>query len=311
MALRGQRQVPTIYFGKPGKLVALPWPAGGLEASYERQTYDFVTGSGMHQVSSLVVGSRPYTVQWEALHVDNFAKVSRYRIGANGPGPWVFIDPSAPNLLPANVGAATGLYSDATDLVSLGGTSGTVTSNPTSTFIHRTDGYRSLRWQFTTGPIITNPVLGVSPLYRNWYGQPVVPNLPYAWSAWCRVDGTIETSATLAMKLRWLDITGAQISESTGGDQVVTSAWQRLSCLATAPPTAAYVDCRWYALGSSLAVNGSFYFDEIMLEQDTVVNDWSPSTGIRPVDILDLGEGVPFEGRFRVNPTMTLRELSK
>lgn len=312
MAIRTQRQVPNLYFGKPGKpLLALPWPKGGLDKTYERQTYDFVTGSGMHQVSSLVNGSRPYTINWDALYLDTFAKLDQYRIGANGPGPFVLIDPSAPNLLPSNVAASCGLYADATDWITLGGTSGYVSSNSTATFIHRAQGHRSLRWLFSDGSVLAQPILRVGSLYRNWFGIPVVPTLSYAFSSWMRVDGTIETNALVAMKISWLDAAGSQISLSTGGDISVTSTWSRQSCIAAAPAGAVYAAPRWVLDGTTMAVGGSLYVDEPIFEQDIVVNDWAPSTGLRPVEILELGEGVPFESRFRVGTTMTVRELSR
>jgi len=47
-----------------------------------------------------------------------------------------------------------------------------------------------------------------------------------------------------------------------------------------------------------------------MLEQDSVVNAWAPGTGIRPVEITDLNDAVPFEARFRQGLTLNLRELA-
>jgi hypothetical protein len=311
MALRRERQVPTIYFGRPGQLLSLPWPKSGIDKPYERQTFDFLTGSGLHQVSSLSAGSRAFTISWDVLHVDTFNKLAQYRIGANGPGPWALIDPSDPNLLPPNVGSATGVFNNATQIVTTGGTGGTGGSNNLPAFIHRSNGWRSMRWRFLSAPIDATPAFGVLPMFRNWFGQPVAPNLPYAFSSWMRVDGTVETSATVAMRMRWLDSAGATISEVTSGDLAVTSTWQRLSVTGTAPSNAAYVEPRWVAVGSSLVLNGIIYIDEPILEQDTVVNDWAPSSGIRPVEIVGLGEGVPFEARFRTGVSLTLRELAR
>lgn len=308
--MRSQRQVPTLYFGKPGKLVSLPWPNNGMDRPYERLTYDFVTGSGNHQVSSLTAGSRPYTINWEALHQDTFTKLEQYRIGANGPGPWVLIDPSAPNLLPPNIGSATGLYSNATQMEQIGGTNGTQGSNTLAQYVHRTTGYRSMRWRFLETPIVTNPVFGIDPMYRSWFGQPVVAGLPYAFSSWVTVDGIVETNATVSMQLIWLDAAGATLSTSSGGGTAIT-AWTKLSVIATAPANAAYVKPVWVATGSTLVLNSIIYIDEPLLEQDSVVNDWAPSTGIRPVEIVGLTEAVPFEARFRTPVSMTLRELSR
>lgn len=291
-------------------MVTLPWPQGGIDRTADRQTYDFLTGSGLHQLSLLAVASRAYTLTWNALHQDTFTLLEQHRLGANGPGPWALIDPSAPNLLPANVAAATGLRLDATDLYTMDAANGAVGSNSTATFIRRTTGHRSIRWLFDAAPDAT-PVLRVRPEFRNWAGTPVFPGLSYAFSSWMRVDGTIETSATVAMKLAWLDSAGVQLSESSGGDLAVTSTWVQRSCIATAPAGAAYVAPRWVATGSSLAVGGAIYIDEPMLEQDTVVNDWAPGTGLRPVEITMLPETVPFEARFRTNVQMGLRELTK
>lgn len=308
---RATRQVPNLYFGQPGRaLMTLPWPSGGIEKPYERQTYDFLTGSGLHQVSSLAVGSRSFVINWDGLGIESFNKLDQYRIGANGPGPFVLIDPSAPNLLPANVAAASGLLTvGSVDTISAGGGDGSPGYNADPAFIHRSSGWASLRWRWAATPS-TNPVLGVQPQFRNWFGHPVVAGLPYAFSSWVTVDGVTETNATLSMRLGWLDAAGAQLSESTGGNVAVTT-WTRLSVIATAPVGAVYCAPRWVALGSSLNSASTLYIDEPLLEQDSVVNEWAMGTGIRPVEIVALGESVPFETRFRTGTTMTLRELAK
>lgn len=310
---RGQRQVPNLYFGRPGKLVTLPWPRGGIDRSPDRQTYDFMTGSGLHQLSRLAVASRAYTLNWEALHQDTYTLLEQHNLGANGPGPWALIDPSAPNILPLNVAAATGLTLDATDLVTktVSDANGIVGSNSDANFIHRTTGNRSIRWLFPGPTVATEPVLLVQPQFRNWAAIPCLPGLSYAFSSWVRVDGTVETSATLAHKIDWLDATGTRILLSTGGDVAVTATWARRSCIAVAPAGAVYAMPRWVLDGPSMAAGGALYIDEPLFEQDTVVNDWAPGTGIRPVEITGMPETVPFEARFRTNVSMGLRELTK
>lgn len=308
---RSQRQVPNVYFGKPGKLVTLPWPQGGIDRTPERQAFDFLTGSGLHQVSLLALASRTYSLSWNALHQETFTLLEQHRLGANGPGPWALIDPSAPNILPANVAAATGLLQDATDLYTSGVTHGTPLSNATSTFIHRTTGNRSIRWMFTDPSVATTPQLLIRPQFRNWGGIPVAPGLSYAFSSWMRVDGTVETSATVGMNLVWLDAAGATLSTSTGTLTAVTTTWARQSVIGTAPAGAAYVSPLWTMTGSTMASGGSVYIDEPLLEQDSVVNDWAPGTGIRPVEIVSMPETVPFEARMRTNIQVGIRELTK
>lgn len=307
---RADRNYPDLWFGLPGKLIKLPYPRDGVEKPYERQTFDFVTGSGNHQVSSLSTGSRIFDLKWKALHLDSFSKLDQYRIGANGPGPWILVDPSMPNLCPLNVGSATGLYNNATHFISDGGAQGTVGSNSTAAFVHRANGWRSIRWRWLTTPA-TTCTLGMAPLYRGWPGQPCVPGLSYAFSSWMTPDTATDASVTVSMRIQWLDSAGSAISEISSGDTAVT-AWQRLSVVGVAPSNAVYMQPRWYAVGSSL-VNGTYmYIDEPLLEQDTVVNDWAPSTGIKPLEIVALSDVVPgFASRFRQGVQLQLREMAR
>lgn len=305
--MRSQRQVPDIYFGRPGQLVKLPWPASGIDKPYERQTYDFLTGSGLHQVSSLSVGSRPFQLNWDALHLDTFRLLEQYRIGANGPGPFVLIDPSAPNLLPTNVGSATGLYNNGTQFDE---NDGIVGANQLPQWIHRTNGWRSIRWRFTSTPVQAFPTISMQSMYRNWYGQPVVPTLPYTFSSWITPDVATDPSITIGMRITWLDIAGATISTSASADTAITT-WTRLSVTGTAPAGAAYAKPIWVLTGTSIALGTYLYIDEPIFEQDSAVNDWAMSSGIRPVEIVGLTESVPFEARFRTPVQMSLRELAQ
>lgn len=312
MATRSQRQVPNLYFGLPGNLVTLPYPLGSIERTAERQTFDFTTGSGLHQVSSLPEASRNFAITWNALYQDTFTKLEQYRLGTMGPGPFAYIDPSAPNLLPANVSGAGSLYADATDLLTITN-GGTASANADANFIHRPGGYRSIAWTFPEAPgvLITSPMLYVRSPYRNWVGIPVVAGLPYAFASWIRVDGTIETSASLVLRLEWFNAAGTSLSSNSSSTATVTSTWQRPTVTATAPAGAAFVQAQWILTGSTMAQNGIVYIDEPILEQDSLFNDWAPGTGVRPVQMVGLTESVPFEARFRTNIQMGLRELTR
>lgn len=312
---RSGRQVPTVYFGRPGQLLPLPWPRGDMDRGYERQTFDFLTGAGSHAVSSLASGSRAYTLSFNALHEDTFSNLEQFRIGANGPAPFVMIDPSAPNLLHPNVAAATGILNNVTGFLtfttSIAGDNGTPSSNVDPTFIHRAQGWRSVRWRFLVAPT-TFPTLGVAPMYRSWPAYPVAPNLSYTFSSWVRPDGIVDNSITCAMKIEWQDITGTPIgAQINGGDTVLTGAGQRLFVTATAPSNAAYIRPIWVATGSTITLNSSLYIDEPILEQDSVVNVWAPSSGVRPIEIVGLTETAPFDARFRSSIQLQLRELAR
>jgi hypothetical protein len=308
---RSDRQVPNVYFGAPGSLMSLPWPGGDISAPYDRPTYDFETGAGQHHVANFVSGNRPYSLKWKALHQDTYTKLEQYWTNMNGPGPWVFVDPSRPNLHRVNVASATGTYRDNRWWTTAGAAGdGTVSSNSDPAQIHRSGANRSVRWTFGAAPV-TFPVLYTTAPYRSWFGYPVVPGLSYAHSSWVKPDGTIDTSITLELQLRWLDKAGAQMSITAGGTSAVTT-WQRLSVIGTAPAGAAYVQTRWVATGSTIVTGGSLYVDEPLFEQDSVVNDWAPGTGIRPVGLVSLTDGsVPFATRMRSDISMELRELAQ
>lgn len=309
--VRADRNYPDVYFGRPGALIKLPYPRGDMDKPYDRQVFDFITGSGEHQVSALAGGSRQRTLNWKALHVDNYAILERFWTGMAGVGPWVLIDPSDRNLLLPNQASATSAFYDARGWTVAGGADmGTALSNGVGgTTQHSVYNARSFRWLFGTGPVNAFPVLLFDSPYRNWAGYPVVPGLSYCWSAWARSDGVVDTSITMAAKLQWMDATGATLSEISGGD-LVMGGWVRHSVIGVAPAGAVFARPIFVATGSTITVNGSIYIDEPMLEQDTVLNDWAPGTGLRPVEILSLSDAVPFNARFRQSVSLVLRELA-
>lgn len=312
MALRAEKQVPTVYFGKPGVFFSLPWPVGGVDKPYERQIFDFLTGSGFHQVSQLQGGSRLYGLKWDALHVDNYGKLEQYFVGANGPGPFVLLDPSEPNLLPPNVSSAMSLYKTGRDFTSNASpTEGDPVVNTNESFIHRPHADSSVKWLFT-GAAVATPSLGVAPLFRSWYGTPALVGQAYTFSSWMRADGVVDSAITASMQMDFLSTAGVLVGSLTSsGNIALTAAWTRVSVTATAPAGTAYIRTRWFADGTTIAVGGSIYIDEPMLEYGSVLNDWAPSTGVRPVQIVGLTDSVPFSAYMRDEIQLQLREMTK
>lgn len=309
--MRAERQVPSVYFGRPGSLVQVPWPRGDVEKPYSRQVFVFETGGGQNAVSILASGARAYQMHWNALHLDNFNLLAQYWSGGMGVGPWVLIDPSVPNLLLPNQSSASAAFGDTTGFKTVGGAAadGTILSNTSATFIHRTGSQRSIRWQFTVGAA-TTPQLTFNPPYRNWFGIPVVVGLPYAFSLWARPDGTVDSSITMAAKIQWMDSAGATLSTSTGGDIVVGAAMTKLSVTATAPANAAYAMPYLNSTGSTITTGASIYADEFLFEQDSAFNSWAPGTGCRAVEIIAFPDTVPFETRMRRAIDVTILELA-
>lgn len=314
--VRDSRIWPNVYFGKPGALITLPYPRGDIDKTYERQTFDFVTGSGQHMISSSPAGSRPFSLVWNSMHVDNFKLIEQYSTGMMGAGPWTLIDPSARNLLLPNQASATNLYSDASDWKTGNNliTEGTLLSNTNATFIHRPGATRSIRWQFTTGPISLRPTLVPISPYRNWNSFPVLVGLPYTFSVWICTDGVIDVSIGALMRIRWTNAAGAVVSDSTNPVfptyATVTGSWVRMSVTGIAPAGAYYGVPGVVVDDTTVTVGSSLYVDEPLFEQDSVLNDWAPGTGLRAVDILSLSETVPFDARWRKGMTLTLRELA-
>lgn len=311
--VRADRNYPDVYFGRPGALQRLPYPRGDMDKSYDRSVFDFQTGSGEHQVSSLAGGSRQRTINWNALHVDNYAILERYWTGMAGVGPFVFIDPSDRNLLMPNQASATSSFYDARHWHTSTGAAdmGTLLSNGAGGITqHSVYNTRSLRWYFNSSPVNASPLLILDAPYRNWAGYPVVPGLSYFFSAWARPDSVVDTSITMAAKIQWLDATGALVSEVSGGALVMSAGWVQHSVSGVAPAGAVYVRPVFLVTGATVTVNGSVYIDEPMLEQDTVLNTWAPGTGLRPVELLGLTDAVPFNARFRKAISLVLRELA-
>lgn len=306
--VRASRNYPSVYFGRPGALVTLPWPRGEISKAFDRPVFDFETGAGEHRISTLVSGSREFTLSWNALHVDNYSLLEQYWTGMMGQGPWAFIDPSQTNMLRLNQSSATNVYRDNRHFtVNLGG----ILSNATGGDIHRVGATRNAEWLFSSAPGATTPTLSLNPPYRSWYGFPAVPGLPYTVSSWIKTpSASTDASITLAVKLAWLNAAGSQISQLSDGDTAVTTVWVQRTIGGVAPAGTAYAKPTWVVTGSSVAAGGAIVLDELMLEQDSVVNPWAPGTGLRPVEILDFSDNAPFDGRFRTGVSMTLRELA-
>lgn len=305
--VRDARIWPDVYFGRPGALTKLPWPRGGVDRPFEKLVSDFVTGSGHHLVTSTPAGARQYTLNWNALHADNYDLLAQYWYGAMGLGPWALVDPSTSNMLLPNQASATNHLYDTTGFKTSDGlaASGTLLSGTALT--QRTGATRSLQWSFPVAAG-TTPILLLNSPYRNWYGYPVAQGLSYAWSFYAAPDGTVDTSITVSARLRWLDASGGFISEASSANTAVTT-WTRLSATGTPPSNAVYAQPAVLITGSSVTTGASLFVDSMLFEQDSIVNPWVSGSGMRAVDILSLTDTVAFDAKFRAPITMVLREL--
>jgi len=305
--VRAPRIWPDIYFGKPGAMTLLPWPRGGVDRPFEKNVVDFITSSAHHIVTSSPSGARQITLNWNALHQDNYGLLAQYWYGAMGLGPWAFADPSVSNMLLPNQGSTTSHLYDTTGFKTSGGAAADGTLLSGTALIQRTGAPRSLQWSFPV-TASTTPILLLNAPYRNWYGYPVVQNLPYMWSCYLAPDGVVDTSITASLRLRWLDASGAFISEASSTTTAVTT-WTQLSATGTPPSNAVYGQPAVLLTGSTITTGGSLFLDSMQFEQDSVVNPWAPGSGMRAVEILSLTDTVVFDAKWRAPITMVLREL--
>lgn len=301
------RGLQPIHFGRPGALMQLPWARASYRAAYDRRVGEFTTGSGIARVGKLPVGKRRIELTWKALNYETSAILEAFTAGHMGVGPWALLTPARLNLLTANQSAVTSLLNSTSGFTTLGGTSGVLSSNSTATHIHRLGAPRSLRWQWSTGPI-ASPILNLDSVYSSWFGIPVTPNTDYTFSGWVKPDG--DASMSLAFRNLWRDAAGGSVgTEATSGDIAITG-WQRITCSATSPSTAVYASPRLVAVGGTITQPASFYIDELQFEVGSVATAWTPGTGLYPVEIVEDSEDVPWDAMWRTSSSVTLKEVA-
>jgi hypothetical protein len=109
---------------------------------------------------------------------------------------------------------------------------------------------------------------GVGGLY--WNRIPVTTNLSYAWSGSLK---NVDAAGNFQAGIRWYTAQtgGTLVSTSLGTSTALsTSAWTRLSVIATAPATATYAEPFFYSV-SSLTNATSLYIDACLFEQASSV----------------------------------------
>jgi len=292
---------PAIYFGRAGQVAKLYDPAGGLANTREISTNVFLTGSGGARVERALNGVRQFVLSYGALGRVNFDFLDRFRQGHMGTGPFVFLDPGRRNLLTVNQSSTTSATNDTRDFT-VSGPGGTITSDSTLT----TPLPRTLKWSFATSTPASASLLLDKPS-SVWPGIPIV-NRPYTF--WCMVIGG---PINLQLSLRWMDLAGATIS-TTLSSVFTTSAtnWLMVSLKATTVPATA----QWVQAGiapdvATITSGESLFFSSMMLNEGSNPDDqWSPGTGVYPVQLIALPERQGFaEPSMLVSPTLVLQEV--
>lgn len=294
-----------IYFGRPGSLITIPWPRGGIQSTRERQVDVFNLDSGGVRTGKLLGGKRTYRLAYNSLDYTTFALLEAFDQGHQGPGPFVLLDPGRRNTLTPNQSAATS-ETNGTDNYTVAGTGGSISSSSTTGTFSR--GPRSLKWSFT----ITTPATATLTLDSpspDWYGVPVAIR-PYIFSFKALGAGS-DAIVTLTAQILWLDITGATLS-TTSGSGVATNAatFTTYTVTATAPANTAFALCRVSATGSTVSNGTILYLDELQFEEGAAATAWTPGTGILPLEVISLDDGMQHRWfDFRDGPVFVVREV--
>jgi hypothetical protein len=288
----------TIYFGKPGALITLHQPRGGVRATRQRPTGQFRPGDGGYASERRLHGARKYALSYDSLSREDFHDMLAYDQGHNGVGPWVLLDPGQINMLTVNQSSATSLLND-TDNFTVAGSGWAITSDATLT----RRGPRSLRMAATyanqTGTLTLD-----SP-YAGWAGIPVADR-DHAFSFYART--AVDSAISVAARMAYLDVNGATVSTTTGTVVVAgTGAWSQVLVAANADATAAY--CNLTVVASGASAGALLYLDEFQFEAASTPTTWTPGTGVLPVVIEQLDENWQWQWpEYRERPAFVLAE---
>lgn len=288
------------YLGRPGHLVEIPHPRGGVDNTRVRLRSKFVTGGGGARVGQIVGGKRQYTLTWESLWYEDFALLlEACDQGHNGVGPFAFLDPGRINWLTVNQSAATSETNDSDNFTAAG--SG-VSLSSSSTVFER--GPRALQVNFT---FAASGTVDLDSATDEWPGVPVVDRAIVFWADF--KGGGTDAVMTVTAQLRWWDADAVLLS-TTSGTPIVTSssAWTQALVTASPPANAVYVSCRFTVTGTS--AGSILYGDYFQLQEGSAPTDWRPGTGVLPMAIMSLSERWPWTAPdYRANPVMVLQEV--
>lgn len=101
-----------VYFGRPGALITIPHPRGGVDAHPDRPSSTFRTGTGGARVGRALRSRRQYVLSWDRLWYSTYVDLEGFHHGHHGPGPFALIDQSRINRLTVNQSGTSSLTND-------------------------------------------------------------------------------------------------------------------------------------------------------------------------------------------------------
>lgn len=261
----------TLYLGKPGNLllpVASPRPGVERSPTAHEGVHELLGGG--YAVDRAPGLARQFQFDWNWDNDVWWTLLGVYS-GTSGFGPYCLYDEGLINALSANQSSGCEPFAD-TSGFSVAGGSGEVLAAST-TFAYA--GSRSLKWSLPAS--VTSGILTLT-APGSMYGWPTHAG-SWTFSSYVRTGASGDTSFSVALALRWLDATGAQVSETTASNTTVTTAWQRLTVTAAPPATAVYVSPRIKVTGGVTAV-ADLHVDQAQLQLGGAATTWRPGEGL-------------------------------
>lgn len=291
----------ALYLGRPGvTLTEIRAPRPGVDRSPDG-------GEGVHDLlggGRAVDRAANITRTWQMSWVwddDVWRTLSALYRRQFGPGPFALCDPAQINYLTANQAGGANASRDATGFTAAGGE--TVAASATLPY----QGDRSLLWSIPSSPTSGILTLGApSPLTG-------FPTPAAAWTFFALVRlGAGDSSVEFAPALRWLDSTGAQVSETVGTAVTAgTSAWSTLTVSGSAPSTAVYVVPRVKATLATVGSATTCHLGQAQLQISPTATTWTPGEGPALVSVTSVRETAQLAtaDEQRRDITLTLAEL--
>lgn len=281
-----------IWYGRPGALTALPWPAPGVPFGIEPMISERRSLGGARLVSRTGQPRRTWRYTWQRLTQDEYDLIVPYWDGTAGRGPFALIQPAGGprNLLTFDqstcgeqTATAGGFQLD---------TAGNVTSQQAAAMV----GIRGLQW----APANVGQFLRT---FNRWWPTsvsgssllPVLAGEPMTASLYARLD----TGGPLGLRVRlvYFDATRTPALSVESAYAPLGAVWQRITVTATAPPGAAYAAIL-VDLDPASTLPATVHLDAWQFEYGPAATAWTPGTGTRPVGLLDFTATSPWLGEY-------------